>query len=155
MVVILIAFTCVVMTGCPNPLVFEYFPSEQPGTTWRTEDNRIVFTIPECEELPNPTRITEEVNGRISSYLIDTAPKPTGTLETNGRRNEIVFYMFYDGPGVILYDLEDYRSSYGHYSTPLEEWTVEFYSSDKFVVRVSEHCYSFFEPGQKLVFYKD
>ena len=117
------------LSACSNPATYFWRPDTQPNTKWVSEDGTIEFTVSDVEYVE----------------LGDVR----GTLTVDNQTVEFVVGFIVSGPNMFLYptDYADNPYSYSEY----EEWICT-YRPKRFVAVVEET--TFFEVGQKIVFYK-
>ena len=116
--------------GCTSFYLRNRHPSDQPGTTWRTEDGSVVFSVKE--------------NG----------PSGYGYIQTEEGKVDIVISMGMTTSMILISYAEDYANLEELQPLPtFARWDTESVREDRFVVKVIETVY--FEPGQLLTFHKD
>ncbi len=122
LIAILLLCTC----GCVNPFLYGRYPSDQPGTTWATQDNKVSFSIPEDKTNPILGHIrTVETDVQVQFHMSVITP------------TVYITYQVYGEGDVVI---------------PDETWHPTCTRKNKFVVEIEESNY--FEKGEKLVFYK-
>lgn len=127
------------LTLCSCESYAEYFkdknyPAYQQGTEWATDDGAVSFSVPENRYAPV-----------IGTILTDDGPVSFQIHwgDTIGSTNYITYTIIdYSDPEAVV--------------APEEEWKTKIVKKDKFVVEVSEEYFEsrYFEPGDRLVFYK-
>lgn len=118
------------LTGCPNPYVYGRHPIEQPLTTWRSEDGRVEFSIPE-----------------------DMFMDPTGIIKADGQEIDVTFYMTTVETGISVVITDSIIWVDGRYQAQhLEDWGSQVISKKEFRVEVKKTTY--FQEGDIIVFHR-
>ena len=125
-IVLTAVMICVVLCGCPNPIIARRKPSGQKNTFWQSEDNRVFFGV-------------SESGGATGKMYIDGS--------------EIEFYLVTDmGRGILIYNN---NALYTHALTMEDEyeyWVCNYKNKDEFVATVKET--TFFKADEKIKFHK-
>ena len=133
-IMIALALVLIVLTILGiNELTPGLHPTEQPGTTWSTEDGAVTFHIPDHNApLGTPTY---------------------GVINSNNDTINVAFAMSNLAGVVGAYTPEDYtKLQNGEVAFSFETWTEVSIKENRFVVRVTSTTY--FNEGQELVFFK-
>ena len=110
-----------------NPVIrYRNHPSKQPGTTWRTEDDKIVFTI--SKEDGHGYGVMQTEDGSVEVVLLIGLPT---------------------APIHVCYASQIAQLPENEPVTPFAEWKIMSYRHNRFEVKVST------EDNKVLVFYKD
>ena len=119
-----------ILSGCTSFYLRNRHPSDQPGTTWRTEDGSVVFSVKEYD------------------------PSGYGYIQTEEGKVDIVISMGMTTSMILISYAEDHANLEELQPLPtFARWDTESVRADTFVVKVIETVY--FEPGQILTFHKD
>ena len=117
------------LSGCTSFLLRNRHPSDQPGTTWRTEDGTVVFSVKEYD------------------------PSGYGYIQTEEGKVDIVISMGMTTSMILISYADEHANTGENQPIPtFARWTTESVRKNTFVVRVNETVY--FEPGQLLTFHK-
>ena len=127
-----ITLLCVCMiflSGCRfHPLMHNHNPVKQPGTTWETEDGRVIFSVSD-DDLPN-------IIGQIHTEDSDVS------IQLHIGLYSSVFEVTY----------KVYEQQRDQLIIADEIWNTCTVTKNKFVVEIIESNY--FEEGEVLTFYK-
>lgn len=129
LLVALVLFCTLMLTGCPPRKQFDNFPHEI-GSVWQTENGELELTIRE-----------------------DT--RAVGLIQTDEKNIEVLYSMSPNGfievyPVEVLDKLEEDGGLW--VKDTIEQWGADYYSQDAFRVIVHESTY--FDWGQEFVFHK-
>ena len=122
---------CTLLQGCPSSFVRNNHPSRQPGTTWKTDDDKIRFYVD-----PN-----------------DSMSPPYGTIETENGTEEIVILASILTTVVDIIKADDYSKdsvdpivyfARGHGTTR---------GKNEYVIEITEAS-EIFKSGDILIFHK-
>ena len=133
-IVLTAVMICVVLCGCPNPIVARRKPSGQKNTFWQSEDNRVFFGVLESGGATGKMYID---GSEIDFYLTDTMG------------GDILIYN-----NNVLYTHALTREDEYEYwvCNEYEYWVCNYKNKDEFVATVKET--TFFKVDEKIKFHK-
>ena len=124
-IVLTAVMICVVLCGCPNPIIAKREPSGQKNTFWQSEDNRVFFGVLES-------------GGAAGKMYIDGS--------------EIEFYLVTDMGNIWIYNNNVLCTNELTMENKYEYWVCNYKNKDEFVATVKET--TFFKADEKIKFHK-